>query len=65
MAHGDGDPLWVVPMKTTHEMLPLGQRLRLSMQSAMNSRLPKRTVLPREKAHIRHSLLAATVSANE
>jgi hypothetical protein len=41
---------WVlhVPTKTSPKSLPLGERLRLLKQSAMNSRLPNRTVLPRE-----------------
>jgi hypothetical protein len=41
MVRSDGDPLWDFPMKTGPESLPLGERFRLSKQSAMNSRLPK------------------------
>jgi hypothetical protein len=41
MARNNGDPLWVVPMKTMPKSLPLGERLKLPNQSAMNSRLPK------------------------
>jgi hypothetical protein len=41
MAYNDGDPLWVVPTKIAPKSLPMGERLRPSKQSAMNSRLPK------------------------
>jgi hypothetical protein len=41
MARSDGDPLWVVPMKAMPKSFPLGERLRSSKQSAINSRLPK------------------------
>jgi hypothetical protein len=55
MAHSDGDPLLVVPMKIASELPPLGERLRPPKQSAMNSRFPKRTVSIREKPpHVRH-----------
>jgi hypothetical protein len=40
MVHSDGNPLRVAPM---------GERLKLSKQSAMNSRLPKQTFSLREK----------------
>jgi hypothetical protein len=49
MVRSDGDPLWVIPMKTAPESLPLGERLKRLKQSTMNSKLPKRTVSPREK----------------
>jgi hypothetical protein len=29
MVHSDGNPLWVAPMKTTPELLTLGEMLRL------------------------------------
>jgi hypothetical protein len=40
MVHSDGDPLRVAPM---------GERLKLSKQSVMNSRFPKQTFSLREK----------------
>jgi hypothetical protein len=67
MAHnGDGDPLWVEPMKGASESLLLGERLRLPKQSMMNLRLPRQPVSPREKPlHVKHSPLVETVSADE
>jgi hypothetical protein len=63
---GDGGPLWVEPMKVASEPSPLGERLRPLKQSAMNSRLPKQIVLPREKPpHDRHSPSAAMASMYE
>jgi hypothetical protein len=41
MVWSDGDPLCVIPMKTAHESFPLGERLRLLKQLAINSKLPK------------------------
>jgi hypothetical protein len=41
VARNYGDPLWVVPTKIALELLPLGERLMLSKQSVMNSRVPK------------------------
>jgi hypothetical protein len=41
MVHSGGDPLEVVPMKTALDSLPLVERLMLSKQSAINSRLSK------------------------
>jgi hypothetical protein len=64
MAHSDGDPLWVVPMKMVPKSLHLGERLRPLKQSAMNSRLPKRTVSPREKPpHVKWSPSMAAASS--
>jgi hypothetical protein len=49
MARNDSNPLRAIPTKTAHELFPLREMLRLPKQSAMNSKLPKRKVLPREK----------------
>jgi hypothetical protein len=66
MVRTDGDPLWGISMKTTPESLPLGERLRLPMQSAWNSRLPKRMVSPREKLQlVRCSPSVVMASVNE
>jgi hypothetical protein len=66
MAHNDGDPLRVVPMKEAPESLPMGERLMPPKQSVMNSRLPKRTVSLRDKPpHVKRSPSVATVSTNE
>jgi hypothetical protein len=66
MARSDGDPLRVVPMKTAHESLPLGERLKLMKQSAMNSWLPKKMISAREKPpHVRHSPSVVTPSVDE
>jgi hypothetical protein len=66
MLRSDGDPLWAIPMKMVPESVPLGERLRLPEQSAINSKLLKRTVLPSEKPlHVNHSLSVVTVSVDE
>jgi hypothetical protein len=66
MAYNDGDPLWVVPTKIAPRSLPLEEGFRPLKQSAMNLRLPKRTVSPRENPpHIRHLMSVATMSVNE
>jgi hypothetical protein len=58
--------LRVEAMKAAPESFLLGERLRTQKQSAMNSRLPKRTVLPREKPlHIKHSPSVETASTDE
>jgi hypothetical protein len=63
---GDNGLLWVEPMRAASELLPLGERLRTPKQSAMNSRLPKRIVLPWEKRpHAKRSPLAETTSIDE
>jgi hypothetical protein len=49
MERNDGDPLRAILMKMTHELFPLGERLRLLKQSVMKSSPPKRMVSPREK----------------
>jgi hypothetical protein len=49
MVHSDGNQLRVIPMKTSPESLPLGERLRPPKQSMLISRLLKRTVSPRGK----------------
>jgi hypothetical protein len=49
MDYSDGDPLRVVATKMAPELLPLGERLMLPKESAMNSRVPKQMVSPREK----------------
>jgi hypothetical protein len=65
MARSDDDPLRVVLTKIVPESLPLGGRLRLLKQLMMNSMLPKRIVLPREKSsHVKRSQLVATVSVD-
>jgi hypothetical protein len=66
MAHsGDGVLLRVEPMTVAPEPSPMGERLWPSKRSAMNSRHPKRMVLPMEKTlHDRRSPFVATVSAN-
>jgi hypothetical protein len=67
MTHrGDGDPLRVKPMKAATELLLLGERLKPPKSSAMNSKLPRRTVSPREKPpHVKRSPSAATASADK
>jgi hypothetical protein len=53
-------------MMVAPEPSPMGERLRPLKRSAMNSRLPKRMVSPREKtSHDRCSPSAATASADE
>jgi hypothetical protein len=53
-------------MKAAPESFLLGERLRPPKQSAMNSRLSKRTVLLREKPlHVKHSPSAEMASADE
>jgi hypothetical protein len=65
MVRSDGDPLRAVPTKMVPELFPLGERLRLSKMSAMNSRLPKRMVSPREKPpQVKCSLLVVTMSVD-
>jgi hypothetical protein len=49
MVRSDGDKLQAIPTKMAPEPLPMGERLRLPKQLAMNSRLPKRMVSPWEK----------------
>jgi hypothetical protein len=49
MARSNGDPLWVVPMKIVPKSHPPGGEVQAAKAIAMNSRLPKQTVLPREK----------------
>jgi hypothetical protein len=62
----DGGLVWVEPMKAAPESFLLGERLRPPKQSAMNSRLSKRTVLLREKPlHVKHSPSAEMASADE
>jgi hypothetical protein len=46
MVSVDGEPLCTIPMNTTPESFPSGERLRLSKWSAVNSRLPNRMVSP-------------------
>jgi hypothetical protein len=67
MAHIEvGGPLWGESMKVMLESFLLGERLRPPKQSAMNSRLPKRTVSSRRKPpHIKCSPLVETLSAEE
>jgi hypothetical protein len=63
---GDDGPPWVEPMVVTLELLLQGERLRPLKQSTMNSRIPKRMVLLREKPSCeKHSLSAAIVIADE
>jgi hypothetical protein len=63
---GDGGPLRVEPTKAAPESFLLGERLRPPKQSTMNSRLPKRTVSPREKPpHVKRSPSAEMMSADE
>jgi hypothetical protein len=40
------DPLHAVPTKMMLESFPMGERLRMSKQSAMNFQLPKQIVSP-------------------
>jgi hypothetical protein len=42
----DGDPLCIIPMNTTPESFPLGERLRWSKWSAVKCKLPKQMVSP-------------------
>jgi hypothetical protein len=66
MVRSDGDPLQVIPMKIASESPPPGERLRQPKKSAMNSRLPKQTISPREKSpYIRRSLIVETMSMDE
>jgi hypothetical protein len=67
MAHsGDGDPPQVETMRAESESLPLGERLKPPMRSAMNSRLLRRMVSPWEKpSHVKCSLAAETARADE
>jgi hypothetical protein len=67
MAHNRvGGPLRGEPMKVELKSFLLGERLRPVKQSAMNSRLPKRMVLLREKPpHVKHSPSVEMVSADE
>jgi hypothetical protein len=52
----DGGPPQVEPMTMVSEPSAMGERLSPSNRSAMNSRLPKRMVSPREKSpHDRRS----------
>jgi hypothetical protein len=46
---GDGGPPWVESMAMASELSQVQERLRPPKRSAMNSRLPKRIILPREK----------------
>jgi hypothetical protein len=63
---GDSSPLWFEPMRAASESLPLGERLRLPKQSAMNSRIFKQTVSPWEKPpHVKCSPSTETASADE
>jgi hypothetical protein len=63
---GDGDPLWVEPMKVTRELFLLGERHRPLKLSAMNLRLPKWTVSLREKPlHVKQSPSVEASSADE
>jgi hypothetical protein len=63
MVHSNGDPLRPIPTKKVSESFPLGERIRLSKQSEMNSSLPKRTVSPRVKpSQVRCSPSVATMS---
>jgi hypothetical protein len=53
-------------MKAVPESFLLGERLMSPKQSTMNSRLPMRTVSPREKPpHVRRSQLVEIMSADE
>jgi hypothetical protein len=59
-------PLQVEPMAAASKPSLRGEWLRPSKESAINSRLPKRMVLPREKSPCDgHSQSAATASADE
>jgi hypothetical protein len=63
---GDGGPPRVEPTKVLPESFLLGEKLRLLMQSAMNSRLPKQIVSLMEKPpHVKCSPSAETVSVDE
>jgi hypothetical protein len=64
--NGDSVPPRVEPMTAAPEPSSMGERLRSLKRSAMNSRLPKRVVLLREKtSHDRHSPSTVTASADE
>jgi hypothetical protein len=53
MAHvGNGGPLQVEPMTAATILSPMGERLRPLNRSAMNSRLLKQMVSPREKTSL-------------
>jgi hypothetical protein len=53
-------------MKAATELLLLRERLKPPKSSAMNSKLPRRTVSPREKPpHVKRSPSAATASADK
>jgi hypothetical protein len=63
---GDGRPPWAKPMTMASEPFPMGERLKPLNRSTMNSGLPKRMVLLREKPpHDRHSPSAVMASAND
>jgi hypothetical protein len=64
--YGDDDPLRAEHMTTAFEPPPMGERIRPPKRSAMNSRLPKQMVSPREKpSHNKHSPPMATMSTND
>jgi hypothetical protein len=66
MIHSDGDPLHLVPTKMAPESFPLRERLRLPMQSVLNSRPPKQTVSPRDKPlWVRRSPSVATTRVDK
>jgi hypothetical protein len=63
---GYGGPPRAEPMTMASEPSPMGERLRPPKWSEMNSRLPKRMVLPRENPpHDRRSPSAVTESADD
>jgi hypothetical protein len=63
---GCSDLLQVEPMKVAPESFLLGERLKPSKQSVMNSWFPKQMVSLREKPlHIRCSPLVERASADE
>jgi hypothetical protein len=67
MAHSrDGGPPRAEPMMMAFEPSPMGERLRPPKRSAMNSRLLKRMVSPREKPPLdRRSSPATTMSMDD
>jgi hypothetical protein len=63
---GDGGPLWAQPMSMASEASPMGERLRSPKRSAINSRLPKLMVSPREMPpHDSHSPSTVTASDDD
>jgi hypothetical protein len=63
---GDGGPLWVAPMTVASEPSLPRERHRPPKKSAMNSRLPKQMVSPRENPpHVKRSPSTVTVIPDE